>query len=97
MIQKHIKKKGNVALVDGQNLYMGVKKERWDIDLFKFRRWLKEKYGVDKAYYFIGYTTDKHQELYTTLQEAGFILIVKNEYPETFKGADRYRKRDNVG
>ena len=96
MTQKHTKKKNNVALVDGQNLYISVKNAGWDIDLLKFRRWLKEKYGVDKAYYFIGYTTAKHQELYTTLQQAGFILIVKNEYPETFQGADRYRKRDNV-
>ena len=97
MTQQH-KKQGNVALIDGQNLYMGTMgrdKKGWEVDLFRFRVWLKEKYGVEKAYYFIGYTVGKYQDIYTKIQEAGFILIIKNEYPETFRG-NRYSKRDNV-
>ena len=42
----------------------------------RFRVWLSEKYGVTRAYLFIG-LIPKYKELYAYLQEAGFILIFK--------------------
>ena len=69
----------NVAFVDGQNLYMGTRRidEPWKVDLVKFRVYLEKKYCVGKAYYFLGYVDERYQDLYSQIQEAGFILIFK--------------------
>jgi len=69
----------NFAFVDGQNLYMGTNSDKpaWKIDLFKFRKYLSKKYSVKKAYYFLGYIDESYQDLYDTIQEAGFILVFK--------------------
>lgn len=69
----------NQAFIDGQNLYFNtVNAERpWIVDLTKLRVYLREKYGVDRAYYFLGIAMDDHQTLYRAIQEAGFILIFR--------------------
>lgn len=70
------KKLNNFAYIDGNNLYRGVSDSNWNIDLLRFRKWLHEKYGVERAYYFIG-LIPKQKDLYTALQEAGFTIIFK--------------------
>jgi len=77
------KKETNFAFIDGQNLNLGVREIGWKVDYFKFRIYLKEKFGVNKAYYFIGYV-EGNSDLYASLQEAGYILIFK----PTFKNKD---------
>lgn len=77
------KKENNYAFIDGQNLNLGVREIGWKIDLKKFRIYLKERFSVTKAYYFIGYV-EGNNDLYTSLQEAGYILIFK----PTFKNKD---------
>lgn len=69
----------NAAFVDGQNLYMGTRltDESWKVDLAKFRVYLQKKYHVEKAYYFLGYVDERYQDLYSEIQEAGFVLIFK--------------------
>jgi uncharacterized LabA/DUF88 family protein len=71
----------NIAYIDGQNLFMGTTKRdpEWRVDLNRFRVYLKEKYRVDKAYYFLGYVQEgsKIEELYDTIQSAGFILVFR--------------------
>ena len=64
------------AFIDGQNLYKGIEELGWKMDYKKFRIYLKEKYKVVKAYLFIGYVA-QNQELYTELQEAGYLLKFK--------------------
>ncbi len=67
----------NIAFIDGQNLHMGTtldKENPWKIDLAKFRIYLKEKYKVSTAYYYLGYAQDEHKSLYRYIQETGFIL-----------------------
>lgn len=74
------KKESNIAFIDGQNLYMGTtlnKKDSWKIDLKKFRIYLKDKYKVKYAYYFLGYVQEKNQDLYDQIQESGFILVFR--------------------
>ncbi|MFC1613281.1 NYN domain-containing protein [Patescibacteria group bacterium] len=66
----------NFAFIDSQNLNLGVKSQGWNLDFARFRRFLKDKYGVKKAYLFIGYVAD-NQMLYTKLQETGYICIFK--------------------
>ncbi len=73
--------RNNYAFIDGQNLYLGVQEASWKIDFKKFRRYLKEKYNVSTAYYFIGFTPT-NQALYSFLQKAGYILIYKPTIPD---------------
>lgn len=70
------KYKNNFAYIDGNNLYQGAKKSKWKIDFRRFRRWLSDKYGIKRAYYFIG-LIPKEKDLYASLQKAGFTLIFK--------------------
>ncbi len=66
----------NFAYIDGQNLHSGVSALGWKMDHKKFRDFLSTKYKVTKAYYFVGFM-EEHQDLYSALQEAGFILVFK--------------------
>lgn len=66
----------NYAFIDAQNVHLGIKSLGWKLDWQKFRVYLKEKYKVETAYLFVGFL-DSNQNLYSTLQKAGFILIFK--------------------
>jgi hypothetical protein len=66
----------NYAFIDGANLHKGIESLGWHLDYGRFRIWLREKYGVTKAYLFIGFIAGK-SELYLQLEEAGYVLIYK--------------------
>ena len=53
----------NYAFIDGQNLNLGTQFMHWRLDFKKFRVYLKEKFSVNIAYYFIGYV-DGNSDLY---------------------------------
>ena len=69
----------NRAYIDGQNLYLGTTelKKPWRVDLYKFRVYLKEKYHVEKAYYFLGCKDSKLRNMYRMVQDAGFELVFR--------------------
>lgn len=69
-------KNNNYAFIDSQNLNLSIRELGWRLDFKRFRRYLAEKYGVTKAYLFIGYI-EGNSDLYTSLQEAGFLCIFK--------------------
>ena len=69
-------KQNNYAFIDGQNLYLAIDELGWKLDYKKFRVYLKEKYGVERAYMFMGFLPE-NQKLYNFLQEAGFVLVFK--------------------
>jgi uncharacterized LabA/DUF88 family protein len=71
-----MKCKNNYAFIDSQNLNLGIKKMGWQLDYRKFRTYLAEKYGVSKAYMFIGFVA-WNKKLYDRLLSAGFILVFK--------------------
>jgi uncharacterized LabA/DUF88 family protein len=68
--------KSNYAFIDSQNLNLGVRSLGWKMDYRKLRLYLKNKYGVERAFMFIGMVAN-NQKLYTQLQSAGFILVFK--------------------
>ena len=79
-MNKQIHAKINLAFIDGQNLYMGTAKREqgaWRINLKRFRTYLKEKYNVETAYYFLGVVNEEYQELYEEIQIAGFVLVFR--------------------
>ncbi|TSC54182.1 MAG: Uncharacterized protein LiPW30_752 [Parcubacteria group bacterium LiPW_30] len=69
-------KENNYAFIDSQNLNLGIKDMGWTLDSRRFRVYLKEKYGVSKAYIFIGFVAG-NQRLYDALQEYGYVLVFK--------------------
>ena len=71
-----IPKEKNFAYIDGANLHKGIDELGWELDYGRFRVWLKDKYNITNAYLFIGFLA-KNKNLYTRLQEVGFILIYK--------------------
>jgi hypothetical protein len=66
----------NYAFIDGQNLNLGVQALGWQLDWRRFRVYLQDKYGVARAYYFIGYIPG-NENLYRRLQTAGYTLEFK--------------------
>jgi uncharacterized LabA/DUF88 family protein len=66
----------NYAFIDGQNLNLAVRDQGWILNEEKFRKYLKYKHKVTKAYYFIG-LVPTNQILYTALQSKGYILVFK--------------------
>jgi uncharacterized LabA/DUF88 family protein len=70
------KQENNFAFIDGQNLNAGIEAAGWKLDQRKFREYLRKELQVTKAYIFIGFM-EEYQNLYTALQEAGFILHFK--------------------
>lgn len=66
----------NYAFIDSQNVNLAIRDQGWVLDWTRFRRYLSDKYDVAKAFMFIGYIPG-NESLYTSLQEAGFILIFK--------------------
>lgn len=71
-----IQKENNYAFIDSQNLNLSIKEQGWSLDFVKFRRYLKEKYGISKAFLFIGFV-EGNNNLYVHLQQAGFICVFK--------------------
>lgn len=70
------KKENNFAFIDSQNLNLSIRNQGWLLDYKKFRKYLEDKYNVTKAFLFIGYVP-QNQDLYTSLQESGYIVIFK--------------------
>ncbi len=68
-----------MLFLDGNNIYLGVKNLGWKVDYKKLRIYLKDKYNVTKAYYFIGYVQG-NDRLYDDLKKSGYELIFKETF-----------------
>jgi len=66
----------NYAFIDAQNLHMAIDEMGWKLDYRRFSIYLKEHYGIKKAYMFMGFKPSE-QQMYNFLQDAGFTLIFK--------------------
>jgi uncharacterized LabA/DUF88 family protein len=69
-----MEKENNIAFIDAQNLHLWTSSENWKIDFKKFRIYLKEKFKVEEAYFFLWFLDEDQQELYTKIQQAWFIV-----------------------
>ncbi|MDP3953265.1 MAG: NYN domain-containing protein [bacterium] len=81
----------NLAFIDGQNLYLGTMQNNWKVDHLRLRVYLRDKYKVEEAYYFLGYVSEDYQDLYNNLQKAGFIVAFKEHNKELLA-----KKKGNV-
>ena len=78
------------AFIDSQNLNLGTSKNiyrgkgrhskliynGWKLDFRKFRRYLFDKFRVNKAFLFIGYIK-QNEKMYARLKSSGYELIFK--------------------
>lgn len=64
------------AFIDSQNVNVSTQKFGWKMDWRKFRRFLKDKYGVTQAYMFIGYVPE-YEDMYEFLRDAGYSIVLK--------------------
>lgn len=48
----------------------------WKLDWRKFRQLLKNKYGVTRAYMFIGYMSE-NESMYEYMHELGYLVVLK--------------------
>jgi uncharacterized LabA/DUF88 family protein len=72
-----MKQKGNnYAFIDSQNVNLAIRGLGWQLDWTRFRVYLKEKYGVSKAFLFLGYIP-KNQKMYDFLTTCGYVIIFK--------------------
>lgn len=67
---------GNYAFIDSQNLNLSIREMGWPLDHKRFRAYLEENYNVVRAYIFVGFI-EGHEDLYNTLEAAGFVCIYK--------------------
>lgn len=96
------KKQTVYAFIDSQNLNLGVgnsliqgkkKYTGWKLDYRKFRLYLKNKYGVEKAYLFIG-NKPGNENLYNTLRLQGYDVVLKPTLP--YKENGKMNTKGNV-
>lgn len=69
-------RENNYAFIDSQNLNLSIQSLGWKLNFKRFRIYLTEKYCIRKAFLFIGFI-EGNNDLYVSLQEAGFILIFR--------------------
>lgn len=74
------------AFIDSQNLNLGTSKDinkgrkliykGWKLDFKKFKRYLSDKFRVQKAFLFIGYIK-QNDKMYRRLRSYGYDLVFK--------------------
>lgn len=72
----------NYAFIDSQNLNVSIQKLGWKIDWRRFRRFLSDKYHVNKAFMFIGYVPE-FESMYQQLHESGYLIVLKPTFDLT--------------
>lgn len=86
--------KSNYAFIDSQNLNVGVQKFGWKMDWKKFRKYLAEVHGVEKAYMFIGYVPE-FEAMYQQLHESGYLVVLKPTFDMTRPRPDEPTPKPN--
>jgi len=70
------KPQNNYAFIDGNNLHLTMVNLGWALDYRRFRVYLRDKYHITEAYYFIGKVLG-NEHLYSNLESYGYNLIFK--------------------
>lgn len=70
------------AFIDSQNLNLSVQKLGWKMDWRRFRKFLADKYGVSRAYMFIGYIPE-NEAMYEQMHDLGYSVVLKPTFDMT--------------
>lgn len=93
MAKQTAKQPNTYAFIDSQNLNLGSQRTGWKVDWRKFRKFLRDKYGVTKAYMFIGYMSE-NESLYEYMHELGFLVVLKPTVDVSAKQSDHDDNKD---
>lgn len=99
---KQLKEPRVYAFIDSQNLNIGTQKFGWKMNWARFREFLTQKYGVEKAYMFIGYIPE-NEDLYEKMHDAGYMVVLKPTFdvtklrPENDRESDRAEEKPIKG
>lgn len=92
-MKKSKKAVSTYAFIDASNIIYGTRDENWKVDFKKLFKYLKERYGCQKIYYFAGVEKNnkKQQAFYKKLKLFGYELILKpvKIYPQPGGGSVR--------
>lgn len=75
----------NYAFVDGTNLHLTMVNVGWILDYQRFRVYLREKYHVSEAYYFVG-KIPGNEDLYSNLESWGYRTVFKPTFHRKGEG-----------
>lgn len=81
-MRRRRKTKNVYAFIDSQNLNVSTQRLGWKMDWRKFREHLSEKYGVTKAFMFIGYVPE-FEDMYVQLHDTGYMVVLKPTFDMT--------------
>jgi len=84
-----MKKEKNIAFIDAQNLHLWTSTENWKVDFKRFRIYLKDKFNVDEAYFFLWFLDENQQGMYRNIQKAWFIIEFR-EHSSKLKGKKKW-------
>lgn len=70
------------AYIDSQNVNVTTQKHGWKMNWAALRKFLTERYGVTKAYMFIGYVPE-FEPMYEQLHEQGYAIVLKPTFDMT--------------
>ena len=65
------------AFIDSQNLNKAIEAIGYAIDYRRFRLWLKNRHGIDRAILYFGYVKS-NQKLYHSLEKCGFEFVFRD-------------------
>ena len=85
------KKERNIAFIDAQNLHLWTMAEKWKVDYNKLRVYLKDKFHVDEAYFFLWFLSEEEQDFYSSLQKAWFVVVFREHSAQL-----KWKKKWNV-
>ncbi len=100
-MRRRFKRERVYAFIDSQNLNITVQRNGWKMDWKKFRIFLREKFGADEAFMFIGYMPE-YESLYEQMHNAGYKVVLKPTYdmtrprPEEGSGADEKEQEKHI-
>lgn len=77
----------NHAFIDGTNLHLTMGNVGWLLNYQRFRVYLREKYHVTEAYYFIGKVSG-NEDLYSNLETWGYQTVFK---PTLYRKGEGYK------
>jgi len=87
------KKREVYAYIDSQNVNVTTQKHGWKMNWSALRKFLTDKYGVTKAYMFIGYVPE-FEPMYQQLHEQGYAIVLKPTFDMTRPREEEVREED---
>lgn len=85
----------NIAYIDWQNLHLWTTTAWWQVDFVKFRIYLRDKFNIQEAYYYLGFVDNEQQDLYSQLQKAWFIVTFR-EHSAALKGKKKWNVDSDI-